>query len=236
MTRRLVTFVGLAVTLGLLFVRLGFWQLDRLAQRRAENLEVAGQLAMAPVPITRLLRERHPDNRRAIVNGAPDYGNEFVLTGRSRSGSPGVHLITPLKVPGEDTAILVNRGWVYAADARTADLGRWREARTSFSGHTQVLDTSAGAGTVTAQGRAVRRLTTEAVASLLPYPVHRVYVIAQDSEVSGAPARLPAPALDEGPHFSYALQWFAFATIAIVGAVAVVTRTRQPGRDGSTGA
>jgi surfeit locus 1 family protein len=39
--------------------------------------------------------------------------------------------------------------------------------------------------------------------------------------------RVPAPALDEGPHMSYAIQWFAFATVAIVGGVAFVRAGRR---------
>ena len=49
------------------------------------------------------------------------------MTGRTRSGSPGVHILTPLRIPESDTALLVNRGWVYSPDARTVDLTRWRE-------------------------------------------------------------------------------------------------------------
>jgi tripartite-type tricarboxylate transporter receptor subunit TctC len=39
-------------------------------------------------------------------------------------------------------------------------------------------------------------------------------------------ARLPRPTLDEGPHMSYALQWFAFAAIALIGGAAVALRGR----------
>jgi cytochrome oxidase assembly protein ShyY1 len=35
------------------------------------------------------------------------------------------------------------------------------------------------------------------------------------------------PALDEGPHRSYALQWFSFAVIALVGAALMVARERR---------
>ena len=35
------------------------------------------------------------------------------------------------------------------------------------------------------------------------------------------------PVLDNGPHGGYAVQWFSFATIAIVGAAAVVRRERR---------
>ena len=34
----------------------------------------------------------------------------------------------------------------------------------------------------------------------------------------------PIPELDDGPHLSYAFQWFAFATIATVGYVILVRR------------
>jgi cytochrome oxidase assembly protein ShyY1 len=40
------------------------------------------------------------------------------------------------------------------------------------------------------------------------------------------PARLTAPALDNGAHLSYAIQWFAFAIIAWVGVAVVVSRER----------
>ena len=44
-------FVALAIVLAAVFVRLGFWQLDRLKQRRARNTIVASRIAGAPRPI-----------------------------------------------------------------------------------------------------------------------------------------------------------------------------------------
>ena len=61
------------------------------------------------------------------ISGRPDYRYEVALTGRTRSGYPGVNIVTPVRISGTDTAILVNRGWVYAADGATVDLGKWRE-------------------------------------------------------------------------------------------------------------
>ena len=233
MTRGLVVFVALAVVLGAVFVRLGFWQVDRLQQRRAANALVVRQLALPPAPIASMLGDAERLNRRAFVEGTPDHANEFVLTGRSRNGSPGVHVITPVRVPGSDTAVLVNRGWIYSPDAATADLGPWREPRTRFTGYTQEFVAGAISGT---QGRGMRRLAPDGVREVVPYPVHDVYLVAQDSAGVSAPARLPPPALDEGPHLSYAVQWFAFAAIAIVGAAVVTIRTRRARHAGATGA
>jgi len=33
----------------------------------------------------------------------------------------------------------------------------------------------------------------------------------------GLPRRWPPPTFDDGPHLSYAIQWFSFALIALVG-------------------
>jgi surfeit locus 1 family protein len=41
------------------------------------------------------------------------------------------------------------------------------------------------------------------------------------------PAIVPVPTLDEGPHLSYAIQWFAFATIAVVGGAVLLLRDRR---------
>lgn len=209
-------FVALAIALAALFGRLGFWQLDRLGERRARNAEVASRLAQ-PVAAFEQLRDTS-SFRRAVVTGTPDYVNEIVFTGRSRNGSPGVYILTPIRRPSNDTAVVVIRGWVYAPDAATADLSRWRETRGTFSGFVSTLSPARAAPEQHANARRLRTLTLAGVRALLPYPVAVQYVVSEDSAADRTPARLSVPALDNGPHLSYAIQWFAFAAIAVVGA------------------
>ena len=38
------------------------------------------------------------------------------------------------------------------------------------------------------------------------------------------PEPVPAPTLDEGPHLSYAVQWFIFTTVAVVGYPLILRR------------
>lgn len=216
MTRRIGAFVALAVISAAIFVRLGFWQLDRLKQRRANNARLEAQLA---TPST--------------VTGTPDYEQEIVVTGRSRNGSPGVYIVTPIRPPGSARAVLVNRGWVYAPDAATVDLPLWREQRTQFTGYRRALPSRADVPQI--RGRKVRELTLEVAQRMLPYPMTGV-IVAQDSMGEHTPARVARPALDDGPHLSYAIQWFSFAIIALGGAGAVIHRARQQKDAGATGA
>jgi len=219
---RLGWFIALALVLAVVFVRLGFWQIDRLHQRRARNAAVLARLEKPVQPIESL--RDTAAYRRATLTGAPDYDNEIILTGRSRNGSPGVYLLTPVRGARDDSAVIVVRGWVYAADAATVDATRWREARTTFTGYTAMLPS--GGASASSAGRKVRSFAAEPIRRLLPYPMSARYLVSQDSGGETVPARLPPPELDDGPHLSYAIQWFSFALIALGGTAAVVYRAR----------
>ena len=233
MPKRLWLFLLFAVIAAAGCIRLGFWQLSRLAQRRARNAVVSARLSEPMVPITTL----HPDSfsvlRRAMLSGTPDFHHEIVLAARSYQGSPGVYLFTPLHIPGNDTAILVNRGWIYAPDGASVDLARWRETGTSFVGYAELIPqgrSNEPDGVLRRDARVARELNLVTVNSLLPYPVSPLYLVATDQDttkpVAERVARLAAPALDEGPHLSYAFQWFAFAAIALIGGATVAVRGR----------
>ena len=230
---RLAVFLALAAGLAALFVRLGFWQLGRLDERRAVNADVEARLALPPVPIAEIRGDS--SFRRATVIGVPDLEREVMHVGRSRNGSPGVHIYTPIRRTDSDTAVLVNRGWVYAPDAATADPARWREGRGTWSGFVMPLATQAARGTPPT-GRRVRVLTRAALAPHFPYPIADVYLIAEDSAGADAPVRIPRPSLDDGPHLSYAIQWFCFAATALGGGFIVWRRGRRPPARGATGA
>lgn len=213
-------------------VRLGVWQLARLDQRRARNAEIEAVMRGEPVPLPTLA---HPPPRltRVTIAGRPDYRHEVALTGRSRNGSPGVNILTPVRIAGTDTAVLVNRGWVYSPDASQVDFARWREADSlSFSGYVDTLAT--GRASPSLPALRMRVLDHRRIAAELPYPIASYYVIALPESATPSqttPVRLPPPALDEGPHRSYAIQWFSFATIAIVGTLGYLLTSRSPRPD-----
>jgi cytochrome oxidase assembly protein ShyY1 len=50
-------------------------------------------------------------------------------------------------------------------------------------------------------------------------------VLTDSAESSHVPPRVEPPPIDEGSHRNYAIQWFAFAIISIVGLVIFLRRT-----------
>jgi surfeit locus 1 family protein len=218
----------LAVSFAAVSISLGFWQLRRLAARRVANDLITSRRFAAEVPLDSV----PPDTamahfRRVRVRGAYDYPNEIVLTLRGRNGSPGVNILTPIRHGGNDTAVLVNRGWVYSPDGMTVETNQWREGDSvDANGFVEVFPTKGPFDKPNqARPRSMRRLDKSVLGKLFPYPIANYYVVLTDSARSGGPPRVEPASLDEGPHRNYAIQWFFFAAISIIGLVIFLRRT-----------
>ena len=228
-------FLLIAAVSAIGMVRLGIWQLSRLAARRDFNSHLRTRLDSGVVRPESLPSDTASLRyRRVRLDGVFDQQHEFALTARTRNGSPGVFLVTPLQRQGNDTAILVVRGWVYSSNAKDVkDPARWRSG--AVANVTGFADTypigNAGAVFDAAKSRAVRRLDLPELSTELPYPIAPYYVmLLRDPAAvidSNAPVAFVRPAVDdEGSHRSYAVQWFTFAIISVVGSILYVRNDR----------
>lgn len=228
MTFRKWSLSVLAVGAAAVFVSFGLWQLRRLAARQQQNSLLASRRVAPQAELDSLPADTASARfRRVRIRGVYDHSNEITLTLRGRGGSPGVHILTPLRRAGTDTAVLVNRGWVYAPDGITVDTRRWREPDTlNGSGFVETFPTQGPfAPPNPARPRSFRRLDRSALLRIFPYPIANYYVVVTDSADSpDVPPRVEPSALDEGPHRAYAIQWFSFAAIAIIGLVIFLRR------------
>jgi surfeit locus 1 family protein len=225
--------IGVVTAAGCL--QLGLWQLRRRAERQEHNEVVVARSAAPPTTLARLgLPDDSLRYRRVLLRGQWDYQHEIALTGRSRSGSPGVNILTPLIPNGIDHAVLVNRGWVYSPDAATIDFDRFREGDSAtFVGYVELFPAPGVDERDPRSSRSPRawhRLDTTALLQTLPYALEPYYVVALADSASvpdaDRPVRLDIPELGAGPHLSYAVQWFSFGTIALVGAGILIWRDR----------
>lgn len=238
-----ITPAGIAGTLLLVIVvivciRLGFWQLSRLDERRQLNAGIAARLEQDPIGDISLIADTTGlAYRVADASGTFDNERYLVLPGRSHTGRPGVHLLMPLRFENRAAAVLVNRGWVPAADAATIDArdfavtGRVdiRGLVLPFPGDAQSLARREATTSSDTFMHVLYRVDEESLRAQFPYPLLDVMLQQVASPGSAAyPMALAAPPLDEGPHLGYALQWFSFALIGVIGWFALVLRPRRP--------
>lgn len=217
-------------------IRLGLWQLERLRERRSEN-GVAQAARSLPEADIAAASDASLAHRRVRVTGSYDPAGEIVLRGQSHREQPGVYVVTPLRPRGTDGAVLVVRGFVPSPDAVTVDVRALAEpGEVSVRGIALPLAERGDDGGLlehTGGTSTWKGLDRSAIEARLGYPVADVYIVqAPDSALPTAPRRIDPPALGDGPHLSYAIQWFAFAVIALVGAAALLGRkgsaTRRP--------
>lgn len=219
-------------------VRLGIWQLHRLAERRARNAVIVARMLQPPVVLDAVRDDTTGlAYRTAQATGTFDDERTIILAARSLNGDPGVYVLTPLLLGGGGGggAVLVNRGWVPSPDAATVDLARYGAGGAPATVRGILL--SIPRETVPPRGgfrRVWYRLDPRALASQFPYRLEPL-LLQLRPEVAGAarlPRPIPPPAIDEGPHFSYAVQWFSFATIALAGWIVLLLRRERAGGEG----
>lgn len=203
------------------FVLLGLWQLDRHDQRAARNATVAARSDLPPVDVAAVLDEvADPgDARFRTVSAAGTYGErDLLVDNRSKDGLPGAWVLTPLLLD-DGTTLVVNRGFQFSESGRVdpapAPTGtvRVEGTVTTWDGGSCGVRTDASGQP---EGMAcLQRSTAEEAfgGAVLPVVVQR-----QESEPPSSELLVPVPApeLDAGPHRSYAVQWFTFATIVAI--------------------
>jgi surfeit locus 1 family protein len=230
----------LVVVLAVLFVNLGLWQLRRLDERQARNARVLDRSAtVIDLPPEGFEQAALDDlvYRHVRLRGRFDATQEVLVRFRSRRGLPGYEVVTPLVVD-DGAAVLIDRGWV------PLDLGdRWPDAKSAPpSGEVQVtgLLASPEPGNATVSVHAPKRRVTGAIRVSaqrreFAYPrLYGLHVLADElPDAHEYPIAVDPPDLTEGPHLSYAVQWFSFTTVGVIGWIALVaTRGRRAtGRD-----
>ena len=244
-------FLGACVVLATaVCVRLGFWQLSRRAEKHALHAAERVLLALEPVVVSESLPEPPPaSGRRVRVRGRWDASEHVLLSGRTHLGAAGVWLVSGVRLPSGER-VLVERGWLAAADSRTARPPRPADSTADVSGVALALERSARPTAWSelpwdAGGRlwSARALDADSAAArfgggLAPWIVRALpegVEAAGASRPGGAPGDaepIPEPyqVPDEAMHLSYAIQWFGFAVIIAAGSIALAARRRAAPR------
>lgn len=230
MKRLIIRWALLAVfliALALVFIRLGEWQLDRLDQRREAN-QVMEQQRLEPVVDYRAVMggEIADDAQwqRVIATGTyePD---QYQVRYRNLDGTPGIEVIAVLETLHGDR-ILINRGFIPrdAGQPEPDMLPAVPTGEVEVTGYLRRSERGAE-NAITPNERRMRLINAPAIAADRGQDILDGYVsLIESTPDNGADLTpLTLPPVEEGNHFSYALQWFAFSVIA-VGGIAVLVR------------
>ncbi len=224
------------------FISLGSWQLRRLDERRAANAQLELRLADPAKALTELVDGIDDPSdggtlayRRVTVSGIYDPDHEVLARSRVYEGQSGFHLLTPL-ITGDGRAVLVNRGWVPLEwDQPPVEGALPPNGEVLLAGVIRASESRSGLGPADPTEGPLQRLywiDLTRLQSQLPYPLYPVYLQLleqQPAQRGSLPVPAPLPELTEGPHLSYAIQWFSFTVIALVGYGALIRTSARRG-------
>jgi len=214
-----------------LCIRLGFWQLDRLEQRKAFNNHVE---AMWNAPVINLPEDivfplKEMEYRSVVAKGEYDLESQVALRNQYWEDRYGYHLLTPLLI-GEGVAVLVDRGWIPAEGNDNPD--QWRKYDSSVNATVSGI-IRLGREKPDVGGRPDPTLGPDQqgldywnnvnlprLQQQVPYELLEVYIQLDPVETidPGKPIPFqPDIELTEGPHLGYAGQWFTFSLILLTG-------------------
>ena len=206
-----------------LMVNLGWWQLGRLDERRAVNAGVAAAMTRDPADIAAYLDTLGLPPEHTAVAAAGTYlvDAEVRIGNRSSGGQPGVWLATPLDL-GDGRAVAVVRGWVPRRSLSGLDdrspappAGRVIVAGLAFDS----VDGGRIAATPKGDPPEISRMDLARFEEVSGVDVEDVWIrlrAQSPPQPEGLPVPVPDPDLGEGPHLSYAFQWFFFSAGAVV--------------------
>ena len=230
--RRPIWILGhlVALTAVLVFVRCGIWQIDRLHQKQARNRLIAERSDGPAVDIDTVPVDR-ARYQRVRVSGTFDDADHVRIRNRAFEGTNGQHLVTPF-VRDDGTVLLVLRGWIGLND----------DAPPSPRGHLTIEGLLLQTQTrrfgpkdpPTGRLAVLNRLDVERIAQQLPgrrvYPLY-LQLTKPAPPKNTEPNIVDPPARDEGPHRSYAIQWFLFTGVVLVGYPILLRRRAREDRE-----
>jgi surfeit locus 1 family protein len=212
-----------ALAVAALTLRLGFWQLDRAAQKTQRQQDIEQRQAMPalePALLATHVEQLEPQLHRMVeLRGHWSPAQSIFLENRQMRGRPGFYVLTPL-ILADGSAVIVQRGWLPRA----------------FDDRTRVRLPPTDAGEVSLRGRIAppparlyefdaagsgpirQNLDLDAFAAETRLRLRPLSVLQLDAD-GGAPEGLlrdwPQPAADVHKHYGYAFQWFALAALTI---------------------
>lgn len=223
---RWILLVVFVTALGTAFVTLGEWQLDRLAQRRDRNIATLDNERNPVRPWEQVFIRPIAEAdqwQRVSATGTFDAQAQIVVRYRSSGDLTGYEVLTPLRT--SKGAVLVSRGLVPVpkGTAIPAVAPPPPAGQVSIVGHVRRDEKGRAAARRPVNG-SVRLIDSRSVAATLPYPVAEGYIglISVDPTQSGDFQPIALPEISDGPHFWYAVQWFMFTGIGVLGVVVFI--------------
>ncbi|MFM6968569.1 MAG: SURF1 family protein [Microbacteriaceae bacterium] len=243
LTRRWLGIFAMTVAFAVACVVLGQWQFARRAEAQAAIALLNANFDRSSAPIAEVLPEYDNTDRQlkwTPVSLTGRYIVDSVVYVRNRVSEAGIGFEQLVPFVNDDGGILIiNRGWVSANEDYSAPANPPTVPQGNMTVTARLMpseQTIAGRSAPDGQVATINAPDLAAITTFDSVDFYTGWYARLDSESVSADTGIPwdRPILDEGPHLSYALQWYVFALMGFVG-YGWALRKEARGDDTTTG-
>lgn len=229
-----------AIAVFLLFIRLGYWQLQRAGEKQEMEHRYQVQMSAEPVNLGQAVRLRHDQEqmlwRRCILAGSYDPRMSYLLDNQVMRGVVGYQVFSRF-ILEDGASVLVDRGWIASPGLRSeAPEIDTETGVVVLSGVAKPVPVSGirladdiieplGDNLVRVQRIDLAQIATQINVTLLPYTVRLDPAAAGVLTWNGS-----EPGFRRERHLGYAFQWFALAATLLVIYLVVNMKKRSKQR------
>ncbi|MEI5582322.1 MULTISPECIES: SURF1 family cytochrome oxidase biogenesis protein [unclassified Agromyces] len=215
-------YLALVVVFAIACSALGTWQFNRRAEALAEVARIDANYDADPVPVGEALPDPEAfdiDQRWQVVGLSGEYlhDEEVVVRNRPGAGSTGFEVLTPMRLD-DGMVFVVDRGWIpQDSEGRPSEVPPAPEGRVEVTARLKAGEQRIAGRT--SSGSEFATIDLDELAERVGEPTYTgAYgiLVQAGADAAEPPLALPRPERDEGPHLSYALQWFVFALMGFV--------------------
>lgn len=209
-----------------LFISLGQWQWNKASVKGDLQSLLDTRMAEPAVHLSSTLVDPQAMRyRQLVVRGSYEPQYQILIDNRIYREQAGYHVLTPLRIEGSETRVLVNRGWIPAlAEHRqipqvTTPVGIVEVAGMAIVPGTRFFTLGAEPDKQLASPQQIvwQNLELARYAQTVNFPLQPIVVqLAPESDAGGFAREWPRPAERLEQHLSYALQWWGFAIATVV--------------------
>lgn len=161
--------------------------------------------------------------QRVSVAGQWDCAHQFLLDNRTYNGNPGYEVLTPLHRP-DGRVVLIDRGWVPFSGSRQKlpDVTCQGQGPVTLTGRSDDLPSAGLASGRAAPGiddgwpKVTSYPTMAQLSAAFGHPLEPRILLLDPSEPNGYVRDWHPPGMQPVRHWSYAIQWWAFAVVALI--------------------
>lgn len=221
-----LSFLAILIFIGCLIA--GDWQFDRGMERRAENADIERNIDLPPTPFNTSAGWSEEEKlwRLFTISGRFLAGEEILMRNRYHNEQYGFGVATLFQLD-DGRSVWIDRGWVKAGASATTppDIVPVPESQLELivRYRSDALDAKIR-GSFFASGGSdsqLRKWNTEAAVASEPF----YFDLVAGDFAPDVPTSIPA--VSDGPHIAYAIQWWFFGALTFFGRFLILREDRR---------